>query len=312
MTPTTEPLSFLSLGTTATLVTTHPGARDEALAVLVAELDAIDLACSRFRPDSELAAVNRAAGRPVQVSALFLEAVGAALRAARLTSGAVDPTVGRALRSIGYDRDFSLVDTDGSRILFPLQPASGWQTVVVDEGASTVRVQRGVELDFGATAKALTADRAAHRAADTTGAGVLVSLGGDVAVAGPAPEGGWPIRVTHHHQDRLDAAGPVVAVMTGGLATSSTSVRRWQRGGRVLHHLVDPATGAPAVECWRTVSVAAGSCLDANIASCAAVIIGRDAPGWLEARGLPARLVDPAGRVTAVGGWPSEGQVLPC
>jgi thiamine biosynthesis lipoprotein len=73
-----------------------------------------------------------------------------------------------------------------------------------------------------------------------------------------------------------------------------------------MHHLIDPSTGAPAAEHWRTVSVAAGSCVDANIASCAAILLGAAAPGWLRTRGLPARLVAPGGRVTTVAGWPEE------
>jgi FAD:protein FMN transferase len=274
-----EPVTFPALGSLATLVTSDRDRRDQAQAVLEAELDALDRACSRFRPDSELSIVNRAGGRPVPVSELCLEAVTAALRAAEVTGGAVDPTVGTA---------------------------PGWQQVVVDRATSTIRLPKGVELDLGATAKALCADRAARHAAELTGTGVLVSLGGDVAIAGPPPREGWAVRVTHHHADPVARGGPVVAIRTGGLATSSTSARRWQRGGQVVHHLIDPSTGAPAVEHWRTVSVAAGSCLDANIASCAAVIMGAAAAGWLQDRGLPARLVNPAGEVTTVAGWPAE------
>jgi thiamine biosynthesis lipoprotein len=302
----TEPISFPALGTTATLLTLDPDRRQQAQAVLEAELDAIDRACSRFRDDSELLLVNRAAGCPVRVSQLCAEAVTAALWAAEVTSGAVDPTVGTALQLIGYDRDFALIERVGPPLRVALRPAPGWQNVVVDRAESTILVPNGVELDLGATAKAFCADRAARRAAETTGCGVLVSLGGDVAVAGPPPEVGWAVRITHHHADPVECGGPVVTITSGGLATSSTSARRWQRGGQIVHHLIEPSTGAPAVECWRTVTVAAGSCLDANVASCAAVIMGVTAPAWLEDRGLPARLVDPAGRVTTVGGWPAE------
>jgi thiamine biosynthesis lipoprotein len=167
----------------------------------------------------------------------------------------------------------------------------------------------GVQLDLGATAKAWAADRSAARIARQAGCGVLVSLGGDIAVAGPAPEGGWRIRV----QDVTGApdetpAGPyaLIAIRDGGLATSSTKARRWQRGGDVLHHILDPRTGLPAEPVWRTVSVAAGTCADANAASTAAVIRGRAALGWLARLGLPARLVDATGVVFTVAGWPQE------
>src|SRR6516225_3078463 len=103
--------------------------------------------------------------------------------------------------------------------------------------------------------------------------------------------GGWQIRVTDDHAAPESAPGQTVAIASGGLATSSTTVRTWSAGGRPVHHIVDPATGAPASSCWRTVSVAAGTCTDANTASTAAIILGADAPGWLSGLGLPARLV---------------------
>jgi FAD:protein FMN transferase len=168
-----------------------------------------------------------------------------------------------------------------------------------------------VELDLGATAKALCVDQAAGRAAALTGAGVLVSIGGDIAVAGAGPEDGWPVRVTDDHAAPPEAPGQTVTLRSGGLATSGTSVRRWVRGGTELHHLIDPTTGQPAVGRWRTVTVAAGSCVDANIASTAAMIRGETAVDWLTGAGLPARLVSTDGEVTAVGGWPAEGD-RPC
>jgi thiamine biosynthesis lipoprotein len=167
----------------------------------------------------------------------------------------------------------------------------------------------GVQLDLGATAKAWAADRSAARIAAQAGCGVLVSLGGDIAVAGPAPDGGWRIRVqdvTGDPGERPDGPYALVAIRDGGLATSSTAARRWQRGGDVLHHILDPRTARPAEPVWRTVSVAAGTCADANAASTAAVIRGRPALGWLASLGLPARLVDATGVVFTVAGWPDD------
>jgi thiamine biosynthesis lipoprotein len=139
-----------------------------------------------------------------------------------------------------------------------------------------------------------------------TGAGALVNLGGDIAVAGPAPPDGWSVRVTDDHAAGVDAPGQTVAVPSGGLATSSVMVRRWTREGRDLHHIVDPRTGAPVAVVWRTVSVSAASCVDANTASTAAVVRGERAPEWLETLRLPSRLVRPDGAVVYVRGWPEE------
>jgi len=303
------PFTFPALGTTAALLVTDDAAFAAAHSMLVREIDGIDIACSRFRGDSELSSVNANAGRPTRVSARFIEALEVALRAARLTGGLVDPTVGSAMRVLGYDRDFDVMDRTGPALTVSLQRVPGWQVIEVDAGRSTVRLPEGVELDFGATAKALCADRAARSIADATGAGVLVSLGGDVAMQGPSPDAGWSLLITDDHAAGTDADGAHVVVRSGGLATSGTTVRRWWRGVQEMHHLVDPKTGCPARERWRTASVAAGSCVDANIASTAAIVMGARAPAWLGARGLPARLVSPEGAVLRVAGWPAEERV---
>lgn len=303
--------SFPALGTTATLVLSDDGDSSLALQALRDEIDAMDLAASRFREDSELVALNLAAGGgAVVVSELLFEAIEVALRAAALTGGRVDPTVGRALELVGYDRDFAAIDSDGPPLRLAARPVPGWTAVKTDAVTRSVALPAGVVLDLGATAKALCADRAARRLASLVPGGVLVGLGGDLAVAGDAPAGGWPVRVSDNHADPLDGPGPVVALASGGLATSSTTVRRWNRGGDTVHHLLDPATGLPAQEYWRTVSVAAGSCVDANIASCASILLGADAPSWLKERGLPARLVGSSGGVILVGGWPTGDAIL--
>ncbi|MBV8304198.1 MAG: FAD:protein FMN transferase [Acidimicrobiia bacterium] len=296
---------FHALGTGCVVLVTDPARLDAAVAAVHAELDEIDGACSRFRPDSELEMINANAGTTVVASPLLIEAVTVALRAAELTDGDVIPTVGEAMQVLGYDRDFPAVPSDGDAVA-TVARVPGWQQIDVDRAAQTVRVPHGVRLDLGATAKALAADRAATRAAAVAGCGVLVSLGGDLAVAGSPPGRGWEVRVTDDHAAGPDAEGQTVLVHDGGLATSSTTVRRWARGGEELHHVVDPRTGRPAEEVWRTVSVAAASCVDANIASTAAIIRGEQAPAWLESLGLPARLVLPEGWVVRVGGWPAE------
>ena len=294
--------TFPALGTTADVHTRAARDLDPAVAAVVRELEAIDLACSRFRPDSDLERVNATPGLWVRVSSVLMEAVAVALRAAAVTDGDVDPTVGASLIRMGYDRDFAALASFGAPAGVPV-PAPGWRAVQLDPAASCVRIPPGVRLDLGATAKALAADRAARAAAEATGGGVLVSLGGDIAVAGdPLPEG-WTVGLADAHDAPPDP-GASVLIASGGLATSSTTVRRWARGGTTHHHILDPRDGRPAAEVWRTVSVAAATCVDANIASTAAIIRGEAAPDWLEALGLPARLVRTDGRVERTAGWP--------
>ena len=298
-------LSFRALGTTAVIATADSASEGAACAAVERELDAIDRACSRFRTDSDLTRVNQAGGARVPVGPLLLEALRVALDAARDSGGLVDPTVGRALRVSGFDSTFRVVAArDGDTFHAEFCTVPGWQTVELDEDALTVRVPAGVELDLGATAKALACDRAAAAAAAVAG-GALVALGGDIAVAGDVPAGGWPIRIADDHAAPLDGPGPTIAVAGGGLATSSTTVRRWRSGTIELHHLIDPRTGRPAESRWRTVSVAAQTCVDANVASTASFLL-EDAPGWLETRRLPARLVSNEGDNTFVSGWPED------
>jgi thiamine biosynthesis lipoprotein len=291
-----------AIGTTAVVVVEEACA-SQARRLLVAELDAIDRACSRFRHDSELMRANGAAGRVTVISRLFADAVGVALRAAEQTGGLVDPTVAPALVALGYDDDFAAVPAEAADDVVGV-PAAGWRAVALDARRGLLRLPPGCSLDLGATAKALAADRAATAIAAATGSPTLVNLGGDIATAGPVAPGGWVVRVTDDHRAGPGADGQRVTVLGGGLATSSTTVRRWRRAGRIVHHIVDPATGEPAAPIWRTVSVAAASCVDANTASTAAIVRGLSAPQWLASLGLPARLVDPEGTVVIVGEWP--------
>jgi thiamine biosynthesis lipoprotein len=298
--------SLRAIGTTATVVVQDPSGADAAEGMLRSELAAIDLACSRFRPDSELMMVHEHAGRPVRVGPLLFHALEVACAVARRTGGAVDPTVGSALVVLGYDRDLSEV---GHRPPVPpgaLGPVAGFAHIHLDQAEQSVRIPRGVQLDLGSSAKALAADRAAAHIAGSLGSGVLVSIGGDVAVAGPAPECGWPVGIALSSATPVDEVEHVVAIRSGGLASSSTSVREWTAGTRSVHHIIDPRTGDCAVPYWALVSVTGPSCVDANALTTAALVWGEGALARLAQFGQPARLVDRDGRRFYVGGWPEE------
>ncbi|MFZ1155712.1 MAG: FAD:protein FMN transferase [Solirubrobacteraceae bacterium] len=325
--------SWRALGTSVELVLCDSDALAQARVILERQLEEIDRTCSRFREDSELTRVNACAGRTTHLDPLLLEAIEVALRAAELTEGDVDPTIGAALELAGYDRDWNLLEQPSNdrqdspeaarrenagvsamrpRAPFPRAPRvlatlhSGWRAVELDRDRSTLRMPVGIKLDLGATAKAWAADRASQAVYHATGCGVLVSLGGDISTAGPSPAGGWRVHVTDDHRSGPGAPGQTISVGAGGLATSSTTVRRWRQGGRTMHHLIDPSTGRPAAEVWRTVSVAAIDCVDANIAATAAIVRGSGAPEWLERLRLPARLVSCEGDVMRIGPWPRE------
>lgn len=272
-------------------------ALDRAVAAVSAWLDDVDLAASHYRDDSELAAVNAAEGRPTRVGPVLADALEAALAAAGRTGGLVDPTVGAVTLSEAAAQPV-------------VRRAGTWRDVelVREEDGAVVTVPVGVRLDLGATAKAWAADRAAELAARAADCGVLVSLAGDLAVAGEAPEQGWIILVTDDHRETPDSAGAeseTVSISTGGLATSSTTVRRRTTiDGGTVSHVVDPVNWRPVVPVWRTVTVAAADCLTANTATTAALVLGDRAEAWLSDTGLPARLVAVDGTVVRLGAWP--------
>jgi thiamine biosynthesis lipoprotein len=283
---------------TVRLVVDDDRALRPAAADLQALLSNVDAAASRFRADSALSYANARAGRPVPVPRLLADLVEAAQRMAAHTDGAVDPTIGRALGVLGYDRDISAVAEDGPAVL-PIPAARTWRDVRLVPAAGLLTVPLGSELDLGATAKAYTADLAAQTLARRYDTAVLVELGGDVAVAGQRPDG-WCLRVAEHE----GGDGELVLLRSGGLTTSTTTVRRWRRGGRAVHHIVDPRSGAPADGPWRTATVAADDALHANAASTAAIVLGPDALDWLDAAGYAARLVARDGSVHTTAGWP--------
>lgn len=298
-----------ALGTTAHVVVTDPTRIAAAHTAVERVVGDIDLAASRFRDDSELAALNVANGEWRYISALFAQSLRVALDAAAWTDGLVDPTVGGALIDLGYDRTYELLAPDAPATVVRVRDVPGFELIELDETAGRARWPGHVKVDLGATAKGLAADLAAEDAAAAAGCGVLVNLGGDISVAGEPPTAGWSITVAD--TSSLEAEPGVeseqtIAISAGAIATSSVRARRWRRGGTEIHHLINPYDGRPADVVWRTVSVAAATCALANSASTAAVIVGAEAPSWLESRGFAARLVHRDGAVRTVGGWPND------
>lgn len=280
----------------------------------------VDLACSRFREDSELMRLQPQMARGVSISPMFRLLLERALDAARMTGGDVDPTLGTDLAALGHGpgRQGSPGLTS---VPVPPQPVSsqpvpqhplpaprapGWSRLQL--GTGTLTVPADLRLDLGASAKAVAADLAAAGVYRELGCGVLVGLGGDLASAGPGPHedgrpGHWQIMV----QDLPADPAQYISLAPGfAVATSSTQKRRWKHQGTQVHHILDPRFGLPAEPVWRSVSVAAPTCLEANAFSTAAIVRGFAALDWFRTEGIAARLVDSRGRVATTGGWPAE------
>jgi thiamine biosynthesis lipoprotein len=252
------------------------GADEESLAAIADHFSRWDFVFSRFRAGSELNAVNAAESWLVPVSPLFAETVETAVAAASATDGLVDPTLGDAIEAAGYDRDFALLDAD-EREPDPAAPGT-WRTVRV---ASRLLFRPpGTKLDLNGVVKSLAVDEAL---ALLPGEG-FVAAGGDIATRGPVAVG-LP-------------GGDGLQLLAGGLATSGRTGRRWLRGGRPQHHLIDPRSGRPSTSRWLEVTVAAESCLAADVAAKAAFLLSSEGPDWLDERELPGRFVAPDRTIT--------------
>lgn len=258
---------------------------DVLMALLRGRVVELELAASRFRPDSEVSLLRRRAGRWTQVSPLLLHLLQVAMGAARATEGVVHPGLGAVVAAAGYDRWAGSSAAEEPAGVLP------WHSIEVDPGGA-VRVPPGMVIDLGATAKAWLADSLATTLVEATGAPALANMGGDIrAISHAEPWNVWL-------DPELPSVPPVpVTVADAGIATSGVGRRSW-RGG---HHIIDPGTGAPARTCWRSVSVVAADAVGANAAATAAVVLGEAAEGWLERQRLTAWLVGHSGTATQIG-----------
>lgn len=298
--------TWSAIGTVNAVLVSEPAAIVPAAQIAERYLARLDQAASRFRPDSELSritAMARSDAVTVAVSPILGDCIAAALHAARLTDGLIDPTLGGAIAAAGYDADLTVIQSRRDAPVTAPDPAPrpDWRTIGFRARGRRLTLPRGSRLDLGAVAKAAAADAIAAELEDSLPGGFLVNLGGDIATSGINPEGGWPIAVADHK-------GRVLQVIAGhgqAFATSSTQKRTWTQGGRRRHHIIDPRTGEPAEVTWAQVACAAATAVEANAASTAAIVLGPAAPAWLAERGVPARLDHLSGRVATTPGWPT-------
>ena len=293
-----------TLGTYGFLAVDDPACLDAAHEIALDELAAVDRTCSRFRTDSDVSRANARPGEWTEVDPLLVAAVDVAVDAARLSDGLVDPCLGRSLLLLGYDADLAVVRerrTGPATVPAP-PPPSGWREIRTDPDGA-LRVPTGCQIDLGATAKAWASDLVAASIVDRLGCHLVVSLGGDVRIGTPpgAAPRPWTVQVTERP---ADPDGELVTLDGGGLATSSTTARRWAHAEVRCTTSWTRAPGCRPTRDWRTVTATGPTCVSANIATTAALVLGPEAPAWLEGHGVTARLVDRDGSVRRIGHWP--------
>ncbi len=235
-------------------------------------------ALSRFRPNSELSLLNARSGKWVVVSDLLWLQVTLAVQVAALTNGRFDPTLLKALERAGYSQSFEAMTTASWNGRWPEAELllGQWAAIEFDEAHRSMRLPTGVHLDLGGIAKGDTAQQAVALL-EITGP-CLVDAGGDL-VAGPAPFGypGWPVAISAPWTDSVTETEDLATfwLAEGALATSGVDYRSWVQNGTIMHHLIDPLTGSPAItdgltatvlareaavaEAWATATLVAGS-----------------------------------------------------
>ncbi len=268
--------TFQAMGTRVDVFLDAPAGRRSHAALRWAEteFERLEQVLSRFRPDSELSALNRSG--MIEASADLLRVVELALAAREQTGGLFDPTVHDALVTAGYDRSFDDLPTDAPRLRTSLGNTCGG---LVHLDGRTIRLEPGTRLDLGGIGKGYAVEQVADRVA--LGGNCLVNAGGDLAVRG----GAWPVGVT---------TDLTVELTRGGMATSGRDHRCWRRGDEQLHHLIDPRTGAPAETELVRVTVVAGSATEAEVLAKLA-FLGGDVD-------VPRVLVTADGSVALAGG----------
>jgi thiamine biosynthesis lipoprotein len=296
--------TFSALGTSVFVAVRDPGEMSRARQLAGDVLNDVDEVCSRFRPDSDLSRVNAHPGEWVAVDPLLVGATEVAMAAARVTGGLVHPLLGRHLVELSYDRDFSqlvrVAVVDGEVTCTVPADLQAWTQIQLDL-TGAIRIPAGTSLDLGATGKAWAADLIATAYEEHLESPAIVSVGGDLRIARPDGHP-WSVAISERPGTAPDS---LVTLDRGGMATSSTQARRWAKSGIRRHHLIDPRTGQPAEEVWRTVTATGSTCAAANTASTAAIVLGHEAPAWLSAHGVTARLVAADGGVRTVGAWPA-------
>ncbi len=267
-----QSMRFEAMGTDCHIVVI--GGPEESLPAARARIEQLEARWSRFRPESELCALNAARGRPVRVSEDTLLAVTTAVDAWHLLNGVFDPTIVAALELAGYDRTFSELLSDPTRPSEP-DPATdhvaivpGCAGIVIDRVVRAITLPAHVRLDLGGIGKGLAADLVAAQVLATGADGVLVNIGGDLRVMGTCPHPtGWTVVLDH-------LPGCALALAVGGLATSAITKRRWRRGTHTAHHVIDPATGLPAEDSAASATVIAPRAVDAEMLATAALLAG--------------------------------------
>lgn len=272
------------------------------LAIARRSIAELERCWSRFLPDSDISRLNAAQGAMVSVQPATIDLLQSMVDGFAATEGCFDPTLLAPLVALGYDASWS---DSGLRSSVPA--GSAWRGdirgVAVDRDASVAQLPSGTVLDAGGIGKGLAADRVVAELLAAGVGGAMVSIGGDLRVAGTGPNAGaWLIGVADASDHTTEVA--YLALADAGVATSGTRRRAWRDDNdNEVHHLLDPATGRPTAHEVVQVTVVAGAAAWAEVYTKLLMVRGIAALESLDRAGLGARVVFGDGTVRGNDVW---------
>jgi FAD:protein FMN transferase len=246
-------------------------AAEQALSRVQQWFNEVQRALSRFDPKSELSRLNSCAGVSFQTSPLLFKVVSAALEAARMTEGIFDPTILPDLLAAGYDQSFEKVVRQAGLIDTRNSLRGNWREIKLESGTSSIFLPKGCSLDLGGIGKGWAVDQAAHRL--ELFSNYAVDAGGDMRVKGLQADGfPWTIGVEDPYTEGKDLT--VIELVRGAICTSSSNRRKWDRGGKRQHHIIDPRSGEPSQSDVISATVVADSAAKAEIIAKTIIVLG--------------------------------------
>lgn len=283
---------------------------DEAAEAAFGEIKRLEKVFSSYDPDSEISRISSSAGKMVKVSPEAVEVIGEALRVARLSNGAFDPTVGALKPVWGYSGEKGVVPT-AEEVRRYLQFVD-YRRVIVDKDGSAVGLEkRGMVLNLGGIAKGYIVKRAVEALKRSGVRRGIIHAGGDMTVFQTGSSEPFTIGVQDPREKKLLGS---VKLLNGAVATSGDYERYFIKDGVRYHHILDPATGFPA-NLSRSVTIVAEDPVAADALSTAVFVMGPD-KGMELVEGLEkveAVIVGSDGKVTVSKGleWESRSAIPP-
>lgn len=263
--------------------------RDEAarlVEIAAGEARRIERTFSRYRTDNAIHRINHAEGHPVTVDDELAGLLDYAAACWEMSDGRFDVTSGVLRRAWTFD---GRAEVPGGDVLRAALALVGWHRVTWERPVLTIPA--GMEIDLGGIGKEYAVDRAAALVATETHSAHLVNFGGDLYASGfQRDDRPWSVGVDDPARTG-EAALLRLEFDFGGLATSGDARRYVTWRGKRLGHILDPRTGWPVADAPRSVTVLAGSCLEAGTLSTLAILRGAGAREFLDEAGVKYWLV---------------------